>query len=532
MKADTLPNNTKDDILIVDDTLPNLKVLSEMLNEEGYYVRGAPNGPAALIMINARLPDLVLLDIRMPGMGGYEVCRKLKADQKTSDIPVIFISALEQVAQKVEGFRAGGVDYITKPFKAEEVLARVKLHLSIRKFQNQIEMQNIQLQQEIAERKRAEKESELAREAAEKANKVKSDFLANMSHEIRPPMNAIMGFTTLTLKTDLSREQQNYLHKIKKASDSLLDIINDILDFSKIEAGKLLKAADADANVMIYGESGTGKELVAQAIHAHSERRGKKLVTVNCGAIPENLAESEFFGHKKGAFTGADQDKKGFLEEADRGSLFLDEIGELSLNIQVKLLRAIEGAGYAPLGSRKVIQPDIRIIAASNRNLKELVRKGVMREDFFYRIHIIPICLPPLRERKEDIPLLLEHFLNAYDPDKRPPVNADVLNTLQNYAWPGNVRELRNTIHRYVTLKKIDLVEADLSGVPNDTEINICMRDAEDQTLPGIIEKVERKLITDALTRNHWRRDKSAAALGINRKALYRKMKQYGLSEN
>ncbi len=239
MKDELRSDDTKDDIFIVDDALPNLRLLSDMLKKEAYSVRGSPNGHTALIMINAQLPDLILLDIRMPEMDGYEVCRQLKANEKTSDIPVIFISALDHAAQKVEGFRAGCVDYISKPFKTEEVLARVKNHLSIRKFQKQIEMQNIQLQQEIAERKRAEKESECSREAAEKANKIKSDFLANMFHEIRTPMNAIMGFTILTLKTDISREQRNYLRKIKKASDALLDIINDTLDFSKIEAGKL-----------------------------------------------------------------------------------------------------------------------------------------------------------------------------------------------------------------------------------------------------------------------------------------------------
>ncbi len=215
----------KGDILIVDDTLPNLQFLSNMLKEQDYYVRGAPNGQTALIMANAMPPDLILLDIRMPGMDGYEVCRKLKSDEKTQDIPIIFISALDELDSKVKGFQAGGVDYVTKPFQAEEVLARVEIHLRIRKLRQELEA--------------AKKAAEASKKAAEAANQSKSRFLANMSHEIRTPLNAIMGFASLTLRTDLTPEQLNYLRKIRKASGSLFGVLNDILDFSKIEAGKL-----------------------------------------------------------------------------------------------------------------------------------------------------------------------------------------------------------------------------------------------------------------------------------------------------
>ena len=226
---------------------------------------------------------------------------------------------------------------------------------------------------------------------------------------------------------------------------------------------RILNAAATDANVIIYGESGTGKELVAQAVHNMGNRRDGAFVTVNCGAIPENLLESEFFGYTKGAFTGAEKNKHGYLDLADGGTLFLDELGEIGLTIQVKLLRVIEGMGYRPVGSDQMHHPDIRIIAATNRDLAQLVRAGRMREDFYYRIHVIPVHLPPLRERKEDIPLLIDHFFQQYG-DRRnlPPVTGEMLDVAMAYEWPGNVRELQNVVHRYVTLKQFDVSGVDL----------------------------------------------------------------------
>ena len=217
----------------------------------------------------------------------------------------------------------------------------------------------------------------------------------------------------------------------------------------------ILQAAETTANVIIYGESGTGKELVAKAIHETSDRSQKGFVTVHCGAIPETLMESEFFGYKKGAFTGASMDKRGYLDEAHSGTLFLDEVGDIGLNMQVKLLRAISGDGYTPVGSNTIKNADVRIIAATNRNLRDLVRRGVMREDFFYRIHILPIYLPPLRDRKDDIPLLIDYFLQLQD-KKHPPLPGHISEALLNYNWPGNIRELQNVLHRYLTLKRLD----------------------------------------------------------------------------
>ncbi|HWR67482.1 MAG TPA: sigma 54-interacting transcriptional regulator [Desulfomonilia bacterium] len=294
----------------------------------------------------------------------------------------------------------------------------------------------------------------------------------------------------------------------------------------------ILNSAAANANVIIYGESGTGKELVAKAIHQLSGRSGNAFVPVNCAAIPENLIESEFFGYKKGAFTGATGDKPGYLDLADGGTLFLDEVGELGLGIQAKFLRAIEGSGYSPVGSNLTRRSDFRIIAATNKNLVEHTKKGLMREDFFYRIHIIPITMPPLRQRKDDIPLLMEHFLRIYSPGKRlPSVSGQVLDALIHYDWPGNVRELQNVIQRYLTVKRIDFLSPAVHETPEmfDTARMNIDPDRKDLRLHDYTENIEKAVIMDALNKFHWNKSKAADALNISRKTLQRKMKRLGL---
>ncbi len=288
----------------------------------------------------------------------------------------------------------------------------------------------------------------------------------------------------------------------------------------------MLMAASAETNMIVYGESGTGKELVARAIHNISTRQDGPFIPVNCGAIPENLLESEFFGHKKGAFTGADRDKKGFLCEADGGSLFLDEIGEIKPELQVKLLRAIEGGGYTPVGSNATLESGFRIIAATNRNLHDLIKKGEMRSDFFYRIHVIPIHLPPLRNRKEDIPLLVEHFLKAYDRKIQPPVTPAIIETLTNYNWPGNVRELQNVMYRFVTLKRLDLI-GDITTIPLET-IDI-PEEVSRAALPEAVAAFEKRHISAALAEHRWNRTRTAKSLQIGLRTLQRKINTYGI---
>ena len=293
---------------------------------------------------------------------------------------------------------------------------------------------------------------------------------------------------------------------------------------------QIISAAGSPANVIIYGESGTGKELVAKEIHDMSERRGNEFVTVHCGAIPETLLESEFFGYRKGAFTGAYTDKHGYLDLADRGTLFLDEVGELGLNIQVKLLRAIEGGGYTPVGSSKIRQADIRIIAATNRDLMEQVNRKAVRPDFFYRIHVLPITLPPLRERKEDLPLLVEHFINIYRQEGGPiRLPENVMESLYNYNWPGNVRELQNVIQRYLTEKKMDFLPSYHEKSLPAESLPIEMKGCEEGPLSSALETFEKQYIEETLKRHKWKKSKTATLLGVSRKTLFRKIKQYGL---
>ncbi len=294
----------------------------------------------------------------------------------------------------------------------------------------------------------------------------------------------------------------------------------------------IVEAANSDANVIIYGESGTGKELVSRAIHEMSTRRAQKFVAVNCGAIPEHLLESEFFGHKKGAFTGAHADKKGFMDIADNGILFLDEIGEINLHMQVKLLRAIEGNGYTPVGGSRIIKPNVRIIAATSRDLAEQVKNGMMRKDFFYRVHVIPIHLPPLRNRKDDIPLLIQHFLKEFNFDKesRSVLTPQVMKALQDYDWPGNIRELQNVLQRLMTIRRLDfnLLLDDLK--PEVEELSQENSFSQTNGLKSLMENYEKRLILAALEKNKWRRLKCASELNINRKTLFKKMKQHGIN--
>ena len=291
----------------------------------------------------------------------------------------------------------------------------------------------------------------------------------------------------------------------------------------------ILQAATTDSPVIITGESGTGKELVARAIHEMSDRSRKAFIAVNCGAIPGNLLESEFFGHVPGAFTGAERIKKGHLEVADQGTLFLDEIGEIEMTLQPKLLRAIEGGGYTPVGGETPKQPDVRIIAATNRDLQQMVAAGRMRADFFYRIHVIPIQLPPLRERSGDLPLLIDHFMAEIDPRKTRPITADVMDQLMNHHWPGNVRELQNALRQYVALGHLDLMTSGPSPDTGKTVAAVPEPHADENDLQDMLKAYEKKIISLALQRHRWHRSRAAESLGINRRTLFKKMKQHDL---
>jgi transcriptional regulator with PAS, ATPase and Fis domain len=329
--------------------------------------------------------------------------------------------------------------------------------------------------------------------------------------------------------TDLKEQQMAAQHKAE-----VLDDQNRVLRSSLKERYRLgdilgrsaamqsvyeliLKAAATDASVAIFGESGSGKELVARAVHEHGARKGKRFVAVNCGAIQESLFEREFFGHRKGAFSGAHSDAPGYLDMADNGTLFLDEVSELTVNMQAKLLRAIEGSGYKPIGSTETAISDFRIISASNTALSDRVHSGLMRKDFFYRIQVVQIELPPLRRRKQDIPLLVEHFLprmNASGGTQRVP--GRIMDILVEYDWPGNVRELRNVLQRYVTLGHVEFLAPGPQSKRDLSSADLDLREA--------VQELEKSLIRQALQQSNGNRTQAAALLGISRRALFRKM--------
>jgi len=292
----------------------------------------------------------------------------------------------------------------------------------------------------------------------------------------------------------------------------------------------ILKATATNAAVAIYGESGTGKELVAKAIHDMSNKHDRAFVPVNCGAIPENLLESEFFGHRRGAFTGAQIDKNGLLDLVDGGTLLLDEVGELSLSLQVKLLRAIEGGGYIPVGGTENRKSDFRIISATNKNLQELVNKGLMRDDFFYRLQVIPITLPPLREHKEDIPLLVEHFLRINGNNKKPLIPSKIMEALMNYDWPGNVRELQNVLHRYLTVKRLDFMDIAKPKLVAQDNVQIEEFSLEGLNFHSAVEDFEKGIILKGLEYNQWHKAKAASTLGLPRRTFFRKLKYLGIT--
>ena len=416
----SVESSKKDSILLVDDTASNLEILVNFFSEQGFQVSVAVDGESALEQIRHDLPDLILLDVMMPGIDGFETCRRLKANERTADIPVIFMTALSETMDKVKGFSVGGVDYVTKPIQHEEVLARVHTHLMLRSLQEKLQEANQCLEQRVAERT-AELSSALS-EVEQLKHRLQAENIY-LQEEIQLTHN----FQEIISQSQGMRE---ILHKVEQV-------------------------AKTDATVLILGESGTGKELLARAVHNSSERADRPLVKVNCAALPANLIESELFGHEKGAFTGALMRKIGRFELADKGTIFLDEIGDLPLELQSKLLRILQEGEFERLGNPSTIRVDVRIIAATNRQLEQAVKAGEFREDLYYRLNVFPIESPPLRDRKEDIPLLANHFLQKFTVKTGKPINGvsnEVMTKLQSYHWPGNVRELENVMERGVIL--------------------------------------------------------------------------------
>ena len=589
-----IPEHTEQrTILIVDDTPENLKVLIAFLEQFDFRIMVAQGGETALKRVQYVVPDIILLDVLMPDMNGFETCRRLKEHEATRDIPVIFMTALSETVNKVKGFDVGGVDYLTKPVQHEEVLARINAHLTIRKLQQQLQEQNSLLEEQnerfrtlseatfegilIHDKGRILEvnqptESMFGYQRSAILGKNISEFvtpgfrqtvLEHMQTEDGAPYEAegirqdgsifpieiqartmpyqgrdvrVVAVRDLTWRRVIEEEKAH----LQRENVTLRSTIKDRYKFGEI-IGKspvmqdvyqsLVKASASDANVVIYGESGTGKELVAQTIHNMSEQKEKAFIAVNCGAVPESLFEREFFGHRKGAFTGATMDKAGYFDRAHRGTLFLDEVGELSPTLQVKLLRVLQNGEYTPLGDTTSKKADVRIIAATNKDLKELLRKGLIREDFFYRIRVIVINLPPLRNRKEDIPLLIEHFLEQYAHDEeRPTIPGRIVEMLCAYHWPGNIRELQNELQRYLSEQYLEFI-GNLNLEPGERNDMLgLVFDQGGLSFRESVETFEKRLIARVLEQNSGHTGKTASILDIPLRTLYRKMKKYQLS--
>ncbi|MCP5052932.1 MAG: sigma-54-dependent Fis family transcriptional regulator [bacterium] len=455
-------------ILVVDDDASIRNMLAIVLKEAGYGVTVADGGQSALKQLKTEAFNLVVSDIKMPGISGIELLKKLKSINP--DVPVIMVTAFASANDAVEAMKLGAEDYITKPFNLEEL----KLIIEKSLYKKNIEIENIKLKSRLTEKEKFEN---------------------------------IVGRN----------------HRMLRIFE-LIDTIS-----------------QTDSTVLVTGESGTGKELIAKAIHNKSPRVNNEFVSINCGALPENLLESELFGHIKGAFTDAYKDKVGLFEQADKGTVFLDEVGEMSPKMQVKLLRAIQERKIRQVGNSSEIEIDVRIIAATNKDLADSMKTGEFRSDLFYRLNVISINVPPLRERKDDIPLLLNYFLAVYNKRFNRHIEGfekDILDLFLKYSWPGNIRELENFVERAVALEKSNFIGVD--SLPVELIYNISEKNAIREDLDSLIaddnfdfnqyiDELSRKIILKALERNNSNMKKTAAMLKLNYRSLRYLMEKYEL---
>ncbi len=479
-------------ILIVDDVPANIGPLRQPLEMAGYQVLIASSGEDALGLLQELVPDLILLDVMMPGIDGFETCRRLKADASTADVPVIFLTARDEATAIVEGFSAGGIDYIVKPFRKEEVLVRVRTHLERAQLQNALGERNAELQEANTKLKTANRQ---------------------LKQEITQRQALAKKLSRVT-----EREAERWgIEGFVGQSPLLQKILQNI---------KMLEKADS-TSVLITGESGTGKELVARAVHANSARATGPFVPVNCGTIPRDLAESQLFGHLKGAFTGAHEAQTGFFDLADGGTLFLDEVGDMPYDLQVKLLRVLEDGEVMPLGARKSHTVNVRIVAATHADLVAKIHDGSFRQDLYYRVARFTVEVPPLRERREDIPLLAQHFLKLFAEEMGLPVPAlkeAALQVLADGEFAGNIRELKNVVERALIESQggdigpehLQVIGALGKRLPTSIE--------DVSELPLSLPEAEKAIIERALAQTAGNVSAAARLLGVDRFKIYRKL--------
>jgi len=448
-------------ILLIDDEENFRHMLSVILKKRGYDVETANNGIDGLKKVDTGSYDTVLCDIRMPEMDGLEF---LKEAQKAGcESTIIMMSAYGTLDTAIEAMKLGAYDYISKPFKPDEIVLTLK---------------------------KAEERERLRRENLFLKKEVQKEY----------------SFENMISKNEQMRQIFDTIQKVAKYKSTIL----------------------------IAGESGTGKELVAKAIHFNSDRSNQPFIPVNCGAIPENLLESELFGHTKGSFTNAVRTKKGLFEEADGGTMFLDEIGELPLQLQVKLLRVLQDGEIRRIGDSKPIIIDVRIIAATIKNLDKEVRENKFRDDLFYRLNVLPIKIPPLRDRKEDVPLLVDHFIHKYSRELNNPIEGiipEALNCLLNYSWKGNVRELENVIERAIVLTESNQIQVENLPleIQSPREESRVSSLNDELSIKKASRYLEKDLIKKALHKTNGNHTHAAKLLEISHRALLYKIKEYGV---
>jgi two-component system nitrogen regulation response regulator NtrX len=451
----------KSRILIIDDEAEIRKSLRMILEYEGYEVLEASSGAEGLILAERETPDLVFLDVKMPGMDGLEVLQRLQTARET--LPVVVISGHASKEEVASSIKRGAIDFIEKPLGSDRVLVTVK---------NALE------------------------------------------HERLRDEN-----TSLKRAVEVRHQMVGESQPLRQVWDSIK------------------RAAPTNATVLLLGESGSGKELVARSIHRNSLRSRERFVQVNCAAIPEELIESELFGHEKGSFTGATEKQIGKFEQADKGTIFLDEVGDMSPKTQAKVLRVLQEGEVERLGSARTIKVDVRVLAATNKDLEQEIEKGTFREDLYFRLSVIPIRVPPLRDRRDDIPSLVRHFADLFsrDNNRRPQrFTPAALEYMQKARWKGNVRELKNTVERLIImtpgevidvedLRDIVRIESKAPAVDNERE--------QPGTLREFKESAERTFLVGKLRENNWNISKTAEVIGTPRSNLYKKLEQYGISQ-
>ena len=449
-------------ILIVDDDEVSCQLFAETLEQEGYLVDQAHSGDEALALLRDNLHDLLVIDVRMPGLTGLQVTRTVHAKQ--ASLPIIVMTAFGSMETAIEAIHEGAFDFISKPMNLEEIKKTVSRALAQRALQDNAQTSSVEVKSE--------------------------------------PPGTIIG-----------------------KSPAVMEVYKTIA-----------RVAPTKSVVLILGESGTGKERIARAIHQHSPRANHPFVAVDCGALTETLLESEIFGHVRGAFTGAVADKKGVFEEAEGGTCFLDEIGDISPNMQAKLLRVLQEHEVRRVGGKDWVKVDVRVIAATNQNLEALVAKGTFRQDLYYRLNVVAIHLPPLRDRVEDIPLLAGYFLKCYSQENGKSVTAisdAAMKLLCDYSWPGNIRELENAIEQAVVLSNQPVLVSDdfPPAVRNKAASKL------NQNLPTAgqflfsdtptLEEVKKRYVLYVLNRNQGNVSRTARALNIDRRSLYRMLARY-----